>query len=201
MPVRLTLVGQTRVKVDGIASSPIPASVWKRRLEKSGFDLQGKVADSFAAQKVAGSRALKRNTSFVGKTPYDAWKVKQGFDGRRGHKTRFLQNTLNTATLYYVRVYKVSAEIVMTEARLHATVPYAEYYEEAKVQGGQILALARSWVAAEEAKLRAWEAQEEKRHESAPAKRLAQGATIGRFAPVYRGKGANALMNAARRVR
>lgn len=129
---------------------------WQRLVGVAARNLQRRIAKSFARQRVAGTSALLANTP-----EYNARKAAQGFDPRRGHRTNNLQRVLDSNTrLYMVRIItegngKMSAWVTMEERMLHSLVPYAEYYEEAKVTRAGILALAASWVKEEAVKLNA----------------------------------------------
>lgn len=144
MAVAIRKLSNTSVAVSGINTALAGKAAWRKILDKIGRDLQKRVADSFETQKVAGSRHLRPNSP-----EWNAYKRKHGHDPRRGHMTGRLQRALHSPQ----RLYSISAitssgtcVIRMREDWLRSRVPYAEYYEQSKVQGGAILAIAKRWV-------------------------------------------------------
>lgn len=144
MPVVVRKLSNTSVAISGINVTLAGKAAWRKVFDRIGRKLQERVAESFERQTVAGSRRLRPNTP-----EWDAYKRKKGYDPRRGHMTGRLQRALHSKQ----RLYSVSAItpqgtciIRMREDWLRSRVPYAEYYEQAKVQGGAILAIAKRWV-------------------------------------------------------
>lgn len=142
----VSLVGDFTMLITGLATDGLPIVQWHYALNQIGEALQSKIANTFAAQRTAKGTLLRNSRA------YTAWKISHGYDARKGHKTRALQTMLDprASKLFYIQgpFKNGTARIVFSESRLHGIVPYAEYYEEAKVQGGNILALARTWVLA-----------------------------------------------------
>lgn len=143
--IRYQLVGPFTVLITGAATAGAPRGVWTSALRGMGSLLQGKIADSFASERVAGSSQLGRNTP-----EYNAYKARAGFDTRRGHKTNFLQSMLRPGASELFTVSGPTkdgrATIKFHERRLHSIVPYAQYYEIAKVRRAGILELANVWL-------------------------------------------------------
>lgn len=157
MAVNGTLIGPFTVLVTGMDLEAMTQAEWARLIGVMGRNLQKRVARSFAAQRVAGSTMLLKNTP-----EYDRAKVAAGYDARRGHRTNQLQRALDGARLFMVTITPqtaktAAARIIMEEGMLHSLVPHSVYYEEKKVTRDGILALAASWVRDEAAKLRAKE--------------------------------------------
>lgn len=145
--IRATLIGSFIVSVTGFDMEAGGKQFWRTALQEYGQALQEKIADSFANERVAGSSALAPNSP-----EYNARKAREGMDTRRGHRTNFLQSVLDGAPLFQVGAVTGNkkgtgtARIQFMENWLHSRVPYAEYYEAAKVRRAGILALARSWL-------------------------------------------------------
>ncbi len=140
-----TLEGAFTMRVTGLKLGD--AARWKTLFQtRVGPFLQDKIANSFARERVAGSSQLKTN-----KPEDTAGKIRRGEDPRRGHKTNTLQSMLRPgATTLYVTTGpgpQGTLRLTFQEARLHSVVPYAVYYEAAKVRAAGILALARAWIA------------------------------------------------------
>lgn len=144
-PFRFTLVGPFTVLISGLATDGLPRARWHEALKQMGDALQDQIADSFSKQRVAGSNQLAPNDP-----EYTARKARQGYDTRRGHRTNTLQSMLRSSasTLFTIQgpFKNGNARIIFKESLLHAIVPYAEYYEAAKVRRAGILALAKSWL-------------------------------------------------------
>lgn len=145
-PVRFSLVGPFTVLITGLATEGLPRARWHEALSMMGEALQGEIADSFSRERVAGSSQLGKNDP-----DYTARKAKQGYDTRRGHRTNTLQSMLrpSASTLFVIQgpFKNGNARIIFRESLLHSIVPYAEYYEAAKVKRAGILELARAWLA------------------------------------------------------
>ena len=147
MGVSGTLFGEFTAVFTGLDTDWLTPPEWAKLVGSSARRLQKRIARSFAAQKVAGSTWLLPNDP-----KYTARKVAQGLDRRRGHRTGILQGVLDSLVrLYQVTITSqgnksLAARVVFEEGMLHSLVPYAVYYEEAKVTRGGILALAASWV-------------------------------------------------------
>lgn len=152
--MRVQLVGKQTVVVSGLTVTPATLGIWRAALEQAGDALQAEIADAFSASRTAGGQ-LRRNSP-----EYDKAKVRQGYDPRRGHRTNTLQSLLRpgSSQLYTVTgpFKNGNARITFRETLLHGMVPYAEYYEAAKVRGA-ILDLAKAWLKSAEAVLRAAE--------------------------------------------
>lgn len=140
--VTATLVGAFKVVVRGVDLSLAGKAFWRTAMERYGDALQERIAESFAGERVAGSSTLGANTP-----EWNMYKARKGLDPRRGHATNNLQRALSARRLFRVgAVTNNTVSLEFLESRLHADVPYAEYYEEAKVRRDGILALARKWV-------------------------------------------------------
>lgn len=188
MAVHGTLIGSFTVIITGMDLDAMTLPEWQRAIGTVARNLQNRVARSFAAQKTAGSSALKANSP-----RYTAAKVAAGLDPRRGHRTNMLQGVLNGAklTMFNITVQtpqSAAARIVMEEQMLHALVPYSVYYEEKKVRTEGILALAASWVREEVTKLRS-------REMAAKAKRIKFSQNIIKVNIAARRANANAIIN------
>ncbi len=146
MAPKVSLVGDFTILITGLATDGLPRAQWLAVLDNVGEALQSKIANTFSAQRTAKG-ALRRNSP-----RYNAYKATHGFDPRKGHKTNTLQSMLRPTASKLFRIQgpfkNGTARITFSENLLHGIVPHAEYYEEAKVQGGNILALARTWVLA-----------------------------------------------------
>lgn len=144
--IRYSLVGPFTVLIQGLATEGMPRGKWRDALSLMGEALQDEIADSFSKERVAGSSQLAQNDP-----EYTARKARQGYDTRRGHRTNTLQSMLRSSasTLFVIQgpFKNGNARIIFKESLLHALVPYAEYYEAAKVRRAGILALAKSWLA------------------------------------------------------
>lgn len=142
---RIALAGPFTVILTGLETDGLTRPQWVAALTAMGRELQGEIANSFAREKVAGSSSLESNDP-----KYDARKARQGFDTRRGHRTNLLQSMLRPQASQLFTVTGPSkdgrAVITFKESKLHAIVPYAEYYEEMKVRREGILVLAVTWL-------------------------------------------------------
>lgn len=142
--MNVTLPNPFTVVITGLATSGLPLAQWEAVLNNAGELLQAKIADTFSAQRTAAG-PLRRNDP-----KYTADKIKHGLDPRRGHRTNTLQSLLRpgASKLFTVRgpFKNGRAEIKFRENLLHSMVPYAEYYEAAKVLGAGILQIARTWL-------------------------------------------------------
>lgn len=152
MAITLRKINAFAIQVSGMDTKAISKQAWRKELDNAGAILQAYVAASFAGEKTEGRKWLKKNT-----TEYDAYKVAHNFDYRRGHKTGYLQSVLNSATRLYTvsAIYEGRAVITMREDWLRSRVPYAGYYEAAKVRSEGILALNGAWADAIRAGLEA----------------------------------------------
>lgn len=142
----ITVTGDFTVMIRGLAVAGVPRAEWIKALNVMGEAVQQKIADAFSKQRTASS-PLRFN-----KPEYTAQKAKDGYDTRRGHRTNTLQSMLRPVASKLFVVYGPfkggTARIVFREALLHGVVPYAEYYEAAKVVGGHILKVAKVWAQA-----------------------------------------------------
>lgn len=142
--MNITLSGPFTVVISGLAVEGLTRTRWTAALVKAGETLQDKIADAFAAQRTAAGQLVRNSPE------YTAAKARQGYDTRRGHRTNTLQSLLRSSasTLFTVTgpFKNGTARITFRESALHAIVPYAEYYEEAKVRGAGILQIARAWL-------------------------------------------------------
>lgn len=174
MAITLQKTALYTVTVRGINLKLANRATWRKVLDKVGKDLQRRVAESFAREKVAGTRALRRNSP-----EWNRYKRRKGLDPRRGHATNRLQRTLEGPRLYTIGAINPQGVCVirMREDWLRSRVPYAEYYEDAKVSGGAILALADAWVKENQLAVREFEALQIE----AAAKAATTGATAARL--------------------
>jgi hypothetical protein len=146
MAARMRWIGEFIVDVRGMSTADAPPAYWYETVNRIGDNLQEQIEASFAAERVAGSSQLGRNTP-----RWNAYKARKGLDPRRGHATGHLQEQLGVARLFQVRRVParkgtVAYRIYFQQGWLHSRVPYAEYYEQAKVRRKGILSLAKSWV-------------------------------------------------------
>lgn len=169
MTVKATLKGAFTVVVTGLDTQGVSKSEWRAALDKMGLDLQERISESFANEKVAGSSWLKANSA-----QWNRRKFFEGLDPRRGHATGRLAAALDGPRLFTISAVKNGrATIRFLEPRLHGRVPYATYYEDDKVRRAGILALAKSWVQEDLAVVKELEAQGKMRAGRVEARRRA----------------------------
>lgn len=140
--IKARIVSGVKVEVTGLDETIASKATWRAALDAMGLDLQERISDSFANERVAGNSQLKTNT-----TKWNRFKASHELDPRRGHASNRLQGALDGKRLFHVgaqRRGKVRIEFKPT--RLHSRVFYSEFYEDKKVRRKSILVLAHTWV-------------------------------------------------------
>lgn len=132
---------RNQVEIVGINFNHAARTRWRSEIDDFGRMLQALIAREFSEERVAG-QALRPN-----QPSYTAWKAREGFDPRKGHKTNALQRALSAGRLYNI-TFSGGGRVFVTfiENRLFARIPYAEYYAAAKVRHGKILAVSKRMV-------------------------------------------------------
>ena len=140
--VKARIVSAFVIEVSGLDLSIASKQTWRAAIDEMGRDLQERISESFANERVAGNSQLKTNTP-----EWNARKAQLGLDSRRGHATGLLQSALDGPRLFVISaIRRGKARIRFLEARLHGRVSYSEFYEDKKVRRAGILVVAKSWV-------------------------------------------------------
>jgi hypothetical protein len=127
--------------------------------------IQQRVSDEFQLAKAYGG-ALKANSR-----DYDIWKILNGFDIRRGHKTGQLQEAMEEVQCW--RVVPMNAkdvEIRFSDAFLRRLAPYAEFYIAAKTRRGIVMAATTKDARSLQAELNALERAKGRKDRTRPAR-------------------------------
>lgn len=162
-----------QVMLVGVDLTIASRAQWQREVDRLGDALQEDIYNEFAAERVAGRR-LRKN-----KPEYDAWKVRNGYDPRRGHKQGQLQRNLAGRRLFTISFTAGRIFVTFSESRLRGRVKHAEYYAEKKVTGGKILAFTKKQLRLASARIYAWErAMQAKRKQIQKASAAKTGALL-----------------------
>lgn len=140
--IKARIVSGVIVEVTGLDEKIAGKGIWRAALDKMGLDLQERIADSFANERVAGNSSLLKNSA-----KWNRFKARKNLDPRKGHATGALQRALDGLRLFTITAQrKGKARIAFIESRLHGRVFYSEFYEDKKVQrrGGDVEAHAES---------------------------------------------------------
>lgn len=176
--VKFTHDGKTGFAVSGM-DGRIPMARWIPQLRRAAFAIQQRIADGYRASRVAGTRWLLPARS----PQYIRWKLRQVGHNRRGHLFEGIQTVLDTVTLWTLAPLKgkaiFSTRVNFSETLFRDQLVYIKPYERSKVPGGRILQLAASWVAAQEAILRAWEVKTLEAIEASRASTPGRGGASG----------------------
>lgn len=178
-----------QVSFEGVDFSVASRAQWQHQFDLFGAVLQDEIYNEFAAQRVAGKQ-LRANTP-----DYNQQKAKQGYDTRKGHRTNELQMALAGSRLFVVTFNPGRAFLTFSENRLISRAAQAEYYADAKVHGGRILAVSAAMVKRAGTRLLSWA-----RAQEAKAAR-ARKADATKTAALLRAGGAGLPASVAKRVR
>lgn len=157
MAVTMKQTGWGEIAITGVDLSIATWAEWNVAINEVASWLQfSKIATAYSKQEVAAGSLGRNNPA------YTRWKIKKGWDRKRGHKTNFTQNTLRSRRLWNVRTGPNWARIVFDEAKFHSIVDYIVHYENMpnKVPGQRILQVNGAWVRQAQDRLRAWEARQ-----------------------------------------
>lgn len=178
-----------QVSFEGVDFTVASRAQWQHQFDLFGALLQDEIYNEFAAQRVAGKQ-LRANTP-----EYNQQKAMQGYDTRKGHRTNELQAALAGSRLFVVTFNPGRAFLTFSENRLISRAAQAEYYADAKVHGGRILAVSAAMVKRASGRLLAWA-----RTQEAKAARMRK-ADAAKSAALLRAGGSGLPASVASRVR
>lgn len=139
--VRVKMLGPetgVRLRITGLVGL---VKDWKPLLRIMARGLQDRIAQAFEVEEY-GDGSLKPNTP-----EYDADKLRDGWDLRRGHRTGELQDRLWSLTLFTIKGPKDGvATITLNFRKLQSVVDYAKWYQRRKAPKGLVTKLAPEWV-------------------------------------------------------